>query len=287
MQGTINRGDSTTMARSLYSAIHPRGIIIGAIIQAFYFIVEIGSIPARFLVRKNMGERAFSVLSFLFCLLFYCLVGLAVFILFHDWLKHEAFSLKWVNWNTFWYWSIVILINPFSIFIILIIAKGGSHFRVIVHRINAKLVGYSYHRGDSIYQYRRIGSRFLGFTLNEELVRMLVEPLYIIFFSMGIFSLTLCILIFRINADVFQNVHFIIDNTLVGITAASLSCLISALFLMLEEFILQSRFRADLLNLVDGDIEMMRTLKAKNQLQLEEQFALPIKDQSSDSLVVG
>ncbi|MEL6943782.1 MAG: hypothetical protein AAFO82_14050, partial [Bacteroidota bacterium] len=249
--------------------------------------VEIGSIPARFLVRKNMGERAFSILAFIFCLVFYGLIGLAAFVLMNQFLGNELSDPKWIDWQTFWRWCLILLVNPFSIFIVWIMAKGVSHFKVIVKRILAKIVGYSYHRGDSIHHDHWLGTTIFAFNLDDESIRMFIEPLHVFAWGIAMFSISISLFLFRINMEVLESIPFIVDNTLVGFTTVRLCCMISALFLMLEEFVLRSRFRASSLDLIDGDIEMMRILKAKNQLQLEERFILPTENQSSDSLVVG
>ena len=64
LQRTLNRMDNQKLV-SGFSHFYQYNFILGILAVGYFFIVSTLSIPAKLLLRKNMGERAFSLASFL------------------------------------------------------------------------------------------------------------------------------------------------------------------------------------------------------------------------------
>ncbi len=71
IQGSLVKMDGMEAARGFYGMSPKSNAFIGLIAHGYYFLVGAGAIPARLLLRKNLGERAFSPFAFLLCIAFF------------------------------------------------------------------------------------------------------------------------------------------------------------------------------------------------------------------------
>lgn len=284
MKGTLKRGDNATMARGVYTAFNPRSVVINAIIQAFYFFVVLGSIPARLLVRKNMGERAFSIFIFILSVTFYLSISILVFLGISDYIledfKFISFDLD-TSWQNPLFYLMLILVNPLSFFIVWILSKGAEHFKRIIRRIKQNKVGYSYYRGDSIHFEENLEKQFLGFPNSDAIIRLILEPIAILKWASVICVLSIAILYVSSSFIPSSLTKEVIDFFYLGFVETGVLLILSSIFLIIEEFSILSQIRDQILDFVDGDIEMEMTLKARNLLQLESEFQKKSKNNDS------
>ncbi len=277
LQGALNRNNNQKLINSFsyFSHKHP---IFGILAIVYYFILSVSSIPARLLLRKNMGERTFTIPSFLLAFLFFSVFNLILFIVF---VKRTSFGLyekcqniDILNFsilpNSYFLPSILLLLlNPLIIFMTVIFSKAVDHFKYHLARARINVVSYSFYRGDGIYFEHRKGDRIFGLEINDTLLRMLVEPF-------GMLKLSVLILALSIAAFLFRSYHpeegflfLLIDDITFGMLAAGITSIISSIALFLEEFSIMQKGRDAILDMIDGELDMQRILMIKEKLKIE------------------
>jgi hypothetical protein len=277
LQGALSRTDNQKLV-SGFSHFYQNNLILGILAVGYFFIVSTLSLPARLLLRKNMGERAFSVASFFMVMLFFTLFHLMLFVLMIDLTPYglyarmqesTIFDFSSMSLSRFLLNFLLFLLSPFVIFMTVLFGKAVAHFKYHLARARRNVISYSFYRGDGIYFEHRKGGRIFGFEVNETILRMLVEPIGLFKFSFLILALSIAALIFRgyYPADGFHLV--LIDDITFGTLAVSITLIISSIALFLEEFSIMQKGRDAILDMVDGELDMQQILAIKEKLKVE------------------
>ena len=278
MRNTLNRGDNRETARGMGRVFASRNILIGAIIEAYDSLVSVLSIPARLLVRKNKGERAFTATALTLSLLVYAVLGIVVFFVFYldspnrDFITSSLSGLEGLGYfKTLLSNLFLILINPALIFLVLVANKAQTHFNRIRERRKEKLVGHSYHRGESISHSHLIAKKYKDIVIDDEFLRRKTEP-FALFKRAGL--IVLLALTFIISLRKIEKVTFLLESleyTLISIFTVGFITLLCTLFLYLEEYGIWKGLRYSVLDAIDGELDMNKLLELKNAIRIEEE----------------
>lgn len=261
------------------------GVLLGFIIASYRFVISTGAIPFRLIMRKNLGERAFSLLAFLVSVTFYLTLGLVLI-----WLGYLAMlgiSLDGVWFTTESKWEkyilnlIMLMINPYSIFCLWFIQKGVSHYKRILDLNRSGIYSYSLSLGDSRYFKIRDNMMFWGFKVDDKIIRMIYEPWgilqYCLLIFVGSFLLLKRILFFIPDSSF---VTFLDINT-AGFLSVALAMSISAICTSLDEFAKTLHKRGAILDLVDGEVDMKVLIEDKDRLLEKRDFVSSPKQESN------
>jgi len=244
--------------------------IIGTFVQIYYFVVGAAAIPVRLLLRENFGERSISPLAWgisLFLHFWYIFEYLGKFIglnLSPRFLIYEDpdFSVMEVV-----ILSILIIVNGFFIYIInTFFLKGFKHFRTIVDKAKrGELPNDSYYRGNGKYFRHLLGRRIktpVGrFIVDEDILRIVVEPFMMLIFTLIGFFVTVVI---AIILSVIPTVIPLVISAFISSFAGTFIVIgISAICLFLEELGIYLRPRYAALDMIDGQIDLDRISKIK------------------------
>ena len=206
MANSFSRLDDSTTSKSLQTVtsgslpmvIHPKNLLVGflvGVLNAFLFVINTFSIPFRLLMRKNMGERAFTVLAFFLSLACFAILIPGITYLGYSDIIGINFYFPEIGTEMYLtgilFYVLVTLINPYTIFIVILLEKGRIHFSQALERARNKEYQYSFEQGDSIYFERKRGKKFWGFEVKDDLIRMLYEPTGMISYSLPIVVLKL------------------------------------------------------------------------------------------------
>ncbi|MCA0235856.1 MAG: hypothetical protein LCH81_05700 [Bacteroidetes bacterium] len=279
IQGSLSKMDGIESMKGFYGMSPKSNAIFGAIAQAYYFLIGTGSIPARLLMRKNLGERAFSPFAFLLCVFFFIYYG------FVPW--DEDFPILGVvgvvgNLGASHFWGIEsnlsrlilanIILNPCLWFIVWLIIKGFQHFKSVIKKVRNNQIEYSYYRGEGRYFEHRMKGKKWGFDIDERFIRMVIEPLAIFRVSFSIFILGILtgLAIYRWG-DQANEINGYILIFLGWLTNLGLLATFSAVCLFLEEYGIMARIRDAALDLIDGEYDMAFVMKKKEELQSERE----------------
>lgn len=274
LQGSVNKVDGLNSARGLYSFNGKSSAFFQGLTTFFYSGIGAAAIPARLMLRKNFGERAFSPMAVLISVCFYIYLTFNVFLLGLSDIDDEGFPvLGAVGMFIF----VLIPFNSFTFFIIKIIRKAYKHFKNIYSNKEHDTYKYSYYRGEPIYhKYAdKIGTQIFGYKVDEKLIRIYFEPkgFALKHLAIGLVSLVISILII-----VFVIAGFIggteallilaIPTVLLYAYSISNLCLsISGFCLLLEELAIAKKIRDSVLDIYDGEYDMQFILKQKELLQ--------------------
>ena len=296
MAYSFNRLDDANAARSFQSiasggtrlVISPNNPMVGffgTILAAYFFVINVFSIPFRLLMRKNMGERAFTVFTYVSSVICFVFVipGLA-YMGYVGWIGF-GFHLPQLDSDNyivrFLFTTLVILINPYTIFLVIFLEKGRTHFRKVLRRAKSKEYLYSFHQGEGIYFEHKKRKTFWGFQVNDAIVRMIYEPLGMLKFSVPIWIVS-HLLINRsdtLTGDVFY-LNFI-DTFIAGLLLVSIVLSIGAVSTFLLEFGSFQEERGAALDMLDGEVDMQRLIL------LKESFALNQANEKEDPIRSG
>lgn len=281
MAHSFNRLDDANAARSFQSItsggtpliVDPKNPMVGfftTILAAYFFVINVFSIPFRLLMRKNMGERAFTVFAYFSGVICFVIVisGLA-YMGYVGWI---GFGFHLPEWDSelyivrFLFTALVILINPYTIFLVVFLEKGRRHFRRLLERARSKEYRYSFNQGEGIYFEHKKEKTFWGFQVNDTLVRMIYEPVGMLKFSIPILIVN-HILINRSDALTGDSFYLnFIDTFIAGLLMTAIVLSIGAVSTFLLEFGSFQRERGAALDMLDGEIDMQRILLVKENL---------------------
>lgn len=277
LQGALNRTDNQKLI-SGFSHLYQRNLLLGILAVGYFFIVSIASIPARLLLRKNMGERAFTIGSFFLAMLLFTLFHWILFILFVEGNSFGLYArMKGFYFFNFSSWPfsvytfnlLLFLLNPFVILIVVIFAKAAGHFKYHLARARKNIISYSFYRGDGIYFEHRKGGKIFGFDINETILRMLVEPRGMLKLSVFMLAASIAAFTFR-SSHPEEGIFFLFtDDLTFGTLAVSITLIISSISLFLEEFAIMQKGRDAILDMVDGELDMQEILAIKEKLKIE------------------
>jgi len=253
----------------------------GLLTQAFSFVVGISALPLRLFLRKNLGERSIRPGTFILSIalhIYYFTIFDALLIL----LSIVSLDLGEVTTEQMIRLAVFILVNPYFIFLILVIRKAIIHFRQKIREAKSGQVSHSYYRGESRYFSNRKDGKIWGFTINETITRMLVEPKSIFKYGLVIFFCCLAILLYIILILEYKSEYLNAFLASLGCTGLVIS--FDAICLFLEEFTLFMSRRDKFLDMLDAQDDMSELVKEKNKIKNERRKINPpsLDDNISD-----
>lgn len=263
LQSSLNKMDGVEAVKGFYSLDPQDNAILGALIQGYFFVVSAGALPLRMILRKNLGERSFSIFGFIVSVGFYIYYGILLGGAGVITLTSQLFGGVEANWLDY---ARVILLNPFLIFIAIVIIRAVQHFKKVMRKAQNNQVQYSYFRGEGKYFRKRKGGKKWGFEIDERFMRMVIEPL-------AILKIGLLILFIAAGAVTFNYFYVVMTDSLIYLqpiliwtAVLGLVLVLSAIFLFLEEFGIMMRIRGAVLDLIDADIDMQMIMKRKAEM---------------------
>lgn len=256
------RMDNESAVRGLFSVSPKTNIFIGLLLSLYYFLIGVGGIPVRLLMRRNLGERAFSFLGLVTCLLFYLFLAAIIWdSIWSDCMNDNYDVVTYVEhegleyWKAFFFYLLIIFLNPISFFIVFIFAKGLSHFKKVFLNIIENEFQYSKYRGDGIYFNEKLGGKFWGLEVNDLTIRMLIEPVSVIRICLPLYIICYLILSYIGETDVSSYFSFFLSSTFLGFLIVNLFYSLSAVFVFLEELATNITLRNSALDLIDAEAE--------------------------------
>ena len=147
MSRSLNRLQDAQAGKNAHSITHgalpmvidsTNGNLISVILASYFFVISILSIPSRLLMRKNMGERVFTVFAFSLSFLVFVLLGVIAF-----WFGFLEIFVPLMDFRNLQLEGNIsegllklffTLINPYSIFFILFLQRGAIHFKQALSR---------------------------------------------------------------------------------------------------------------------------------------------------------
>lgn len=263
LQSSLNKMDGVEAVKGFYSLDPQDNAILGALIQGYFFVVSAGALPLRMILRKNLGERSFSIFGFIVSISFYIYYGILLGGAGVITLTSKLFGGVDANWLDY---ARVILLNPFLIFMAIVIIRAVQHFKKVMRKAQNNQVQYSYFRGDGIFFRKRKGGKKWGFEIDERFMRMVIEPL-------AVLKIGLLILFIAAGAVTFNYFYVVMTDSLIYLqpiliwtAVLGLVLVLSAIFLFLEEFGIMMRIRGAVLDLIDADIDMQMIMKRKAEM---------------------
>lgn len=285
---SFNRRDNLSNLKGFTNSLDPQqNVIIGIIVPVYYFLLSAGGLPVRLLLRKNMGERAFSLFVFILAMLFYIAYGYVahnIFLSESSYPLADAETGSSVNyWKTVLHNILVFLINPYVIFMAIITSKAVNHFGRIIKNARKNKYEYSYYRGDGIYFEHKKRKSFWGFKVTEPIIRMVYEPLGVL--KICIPMIIICVGIIRLQNSLDFEAAYLsyIESIFSGLLITFVALTFSAIILFLDEFSITMRIRNYALSMLDGEIDMKKVTELKNKFV--ENSPVNTRDQrESDSI---
>lgn len=274
LQSSLNKMDGVEAVKGLSSLGPDSNAIIGALIQGYFFIVSVGALPIRLILRKNLGERSFTIFGFIVSMCFYIFYGIFLGGFGVISLVTQFFGEIEITWLT----NIrIFLLNPFFIFMLVVISKAVTHFKDIFRKIRTNQIQYSYFRGESIYFKKRKGGKKWGFEIDERFIRMVIEPLAVLRIGLLIFLVAAGVVSFNYFYILMTKTLLFFQPILIWTAILGLTLVFSALCLFLEEFGIMMRIRNSVLDLIDADIDMQIVMKkrvemASGQIEMPEEL---------------
>ena len=257
IQGSLNKMQGVTALKGLYSLDPKSNIVIDIFLQAYNFIVAIGAIPLRLLLRKNLGERAISPFAFVVFLIAYLTHGYLIGIVIQ-----AAFE---TGNNTIF--DGLDPANPLFIILIIIIVKGITHFGRVILNASSNNIGYSYYRGESVFfqkNYKHQDKWLFGLPKNDEYIRMIKEP--VISLLVGTFLFLGFFFVLKYQSWDFDYMEMLI-LVFANISTIGLIMIFSGICLFLEEFGIMMRTRAAVLDLIDAEEDMKIIAEQKELIE--------------------
>lgn len=308
MAHSFNRLDDTIAVRNfqdiasggvpmIMPPTNPMVGFFGAILSAYFFVINVLSIPFRLLMRKNMGERAFSVFTYISSVLcFTILISGLAYLGYASWIGF-VFTLPEINsemfLNRLLFTTLVILINPYFIFLVIFLEKGRIHFGRVLNRAKSKEYIYSFYQGEGIYFEHKKKKKFLGFQVNDIFVRMIYEPIGMLKFSIPILIINY-ILINKSDVIIEDSFYLNFVNTFIaGLLLTAIVLSLGAICTLLLEFGALQKERGAALDMIDGEVDMQRILSLKDNFVLKElsvnreSTTNSDKNKSSDSIGIA
>ena len=276
MHNKLNKGENTDMARDVARILVPKSIFVVAFVEAYTWLLKAGSLPARFIVRENMGERAVNLSLFIISIFSYLILGLFICFVAYSYLNWPIISVDSLGSGELAYWeqvlfkTFIFLINPVFIFIIWVGNKAQSHFSRVVMRRRENVAEYSYYRGDSIYFSHLEGTEQKGETITDEFIRRHIEPKALSRKGQLIFALSALLILIRVNFQLDGLLAGLLDYISLSMLAFSLILIVSTFCLFLEEKGIWKGKRNSLLDVLDGEIVMKQLLEMKEKLRHED-----------------
>lgn len=275
-EGINNRMDNQSSVRGFFSLYPTQNVFINALIYGYFFLVSAGGIPIRLFLRKNMGERAFSLLGFVTCIAFYLSYGILLTIMMSQSSEGISSTYQQIIGGIFEggfferlenliLMSFLLLINPLTIFLYLTFRFGVSHFKEVIAKARENLLEYSLYRGEGKYFDHKKGKRLLGYEIDNTLIRMVVEPTAVWKFLLPVLVFAWIVLI-SVDYDYSGQLGVLLEYLLVSSIVTLLSMSFSSLCVFLEELGMVMKVRNSVLDMIDGEVDMQLILKLKEEI---------------------
>lgn len=223
--------------------------ILSGIISAYYFILGALALPIRLILRKNLGERAFTPFSLLLFLVIYAIIQFYIeLLLLHTSKLVYKFYLNPVYWFVFLTYFLAFL-----------------HFIRVIKLANSGIVSYSYYRGESRYfKFLEKNSENLFINSGEIFVRLILEPGIVMVISLTFILFYNSIygndLILKGNLELYLN----------WIWCLFILVAISTFCLFLEELAIAMNIRAVILDFIDSQIDMEFIEEKRNKYTVKK-----------------
>ncbi len=289
LQGSLSKMDGVSTAGGFYGMNPTSSPFLGLIAHSYYFIVGAGAIPARLILRHNLGERAFSPFAFILSIGFFFWYGIipdmdgknyflpggvAGNFLAFQYLDPIISNNLWIIIPKLLLWNIVF--NPYILFLLFIIYLGYHHFKDSLKKISDGKTHYSYYRGDPNFNLQhKLGKKKWGFVINDRFIRMVSEPSIIVRIGLIISFITLGIWLFLFFQAPLEgsSVYFYI---LFG-WAFNFGIMLafSGFCLFLEEVGIAMRIRGAALDVIDGEYDMAFIMKTTAELTAKKSETKP------------
>lgn len=236
--------------------------IVGAFLDALKFVVSVGAIPARLILRKNMGERAFSP--------FACF--LAVLGLF--WWPAFTFLLWIALLASLVSAPFLIIVNPFLYYLVYVGYLAFKHYKNAFQKARNNQTGYTRDPGESRYFKHHKGRIWRGFAVGDEIIRMIVEPKAMVIFGLRMIVLPLPLIlalnkslaILKITGDTGNSLKFAVGYICLWSVVTGFSIVFNGIFLFLDEFGGFLGRRNQVLDMNDNEFEMKYLLLKKETM---------------------
>ena len=270
------RLDNKAALKGFFGFDPKHNMIFDLVFSTAFFIIRAASIPVRLLLRKNMGERAFSILGFLSSLTLFSIGGVVLFSISHEFLLNttskvsDLYSLYGKSGSEYWVSLLFILLltltNPLAIFLVLTMDLGIQHFKVVLIDIRNNVLRYSKHRGESLDSKGKPNMNFFGLKIDESITRMIIEPFWVIVYTLPLLILCLGVLFYNVDFKINSSFELLIFNFLLGALIVHFFLIFSAFCVFVEEAEIRTNLRNSALDVIDAEAESQLILEMKNQI---------------------
>ena len=141
LQGVLPKTDTSNILRGFSN--FNNNPVFNLFVFGYFFIVSIGAIPLKLILRYKHGERAINLASFAVCI---------IIMFYHGTIWLGEIFLEFIIGFEF-YGTISMkyaMSNPYTLFAVFILALGIIHLALAFRKSLKKLPEYSYYRGNSI-----------------------------------------------------------------------------------------------------------------------------------------
>lgn len=245
------------------SSFNMKGLtVMGLLYQAFSFIIASASIPLRLFLRENLGERTIKPMMFLFSIaihIYYFTIFDIIFVVL------AATVVDDFSTNQMIQMGVMGLLNPYFIFLIVVIRKGIKHYKQKVREAANYQTGYTFHRGDSKYFTDSIGKKVHGFYADENIVRMIVEPKAVFKLGMALFLVCSAVSLYSFFIAETENPYVLFFAFSIGCTGLVLA--LDAICLFIDELSLFLGKRDKVLDILDSQDDMNEIKLGREQIE--------------------
>ncbi|MEZ4991926.1 MAG: hypothetical protein R2824_16005 [Saprospiraceae bacterium] len=254
LQGSLSRTDVATSLKGLTSLSPKQNPVLGVIVYAYFFLLNVGSIPVRLAFRKEIGERSITVVTFVFSFFLFVFYGFASF----DDMYHMSLDPTMLK----------ILIVVSVLLYLSIFYLGIKHFRNIYLKYKNNVIGYSYYRGYSILRDTREDSASINL---DELEDVAVKTILL---EGGIFILLgFCLYalgdyyIFSLDIKGDEEGSLFFYTFLKWLFYIGIALVFCGICLIIEEFGIRLRKRDAVLDIIDGEYDAKYIMRKKAELE--------------------
>lgn len=245
------------------SSFNMKGLtVMGLITQAFSFIIAAASIPLRLFLRDNLGERTIKPMMFLIAIalhIYYFTIFDVILVLI------AASVVDDFSTNQMIQMGLIGLLNPYFIFLVLVIRKGIKHYRQKIREAVNHQTGYTFYRGDSKYFASWAGKKVHGFTADDNIIRMIVEPKAVLKLGFAVFLLCTAISLYSVFIAETENAYALFFAFSLGCTGLVL--VLDAICLFIDELSLFLGKRDKVLDTLDGQTDMLEIRMGREQIE--------------------
>ena len=187
---------------------------------------------------------------------------------------------KGVGWVEIFTFSIFILLNPYFIFLVLVIIRGVKHFKQKIQEAKNNNIGYTYSRGESRFFNSWMGQKTWGFHIDELITRMIVEPRAVLKYGLVLFLFSLAIVLFMIL--ILESKASYIYMILASLGCTGLVFAFDAICLFIDELALFLSKRDKVLDIIDSKVDATAITEERDKIvdgkkKIAESSANPLK----------